>query len=216
MQLIERKFEAMVVFMPHPTIVVFGQTQAGQFPLLLAIGREPNCEGNIVNEVRAFGLNHAPRCCFWNRSRAQLARIGGGVAPQLFNALCQESNARPIIYADSLGICIPYADPEREARRAEWANVPGNAAAHSANVFGHPIINRVSLVIMSGLTQPAVLAQLFQGAVASIEQQCVERDILHQHVRFFGGRVPVNTLDIGLTAQARQLMQHIYAEFEAA
>jgi len=200
----------------HPIIVTFGDTLDGDFHLLLVIGREPNFRGNLVNEAGRFPLNHARHCCFWNRSRAQLARIGGNVAPPVFNTLCQETNACPIIHADSLGICIPYAHPEREARRAEWANVPGNPAAHVANIFGHlAIIKRVSLVIMSGLTQPEVLAHVFQGAVGAIERECAARNIQHEHVGFFGSRVPRYQLDEHLTEQSQQIMHDIYREFEA-
>ena len=174
--------------MPHPTIVTFGQTQEGEFPLLLVIGREPNCEGEVVNEVGSFTLDLTPNCCFWNRSRAQLARIGGNVAPPIFNALCRERNARPIIYADSLGICIQHGDPERDQRRNIWANNQVNVEAHIANIFGHAeIINRVELVILSGLDTYPDTYPVFQGAVASIQQKCEAMQIPSQHVGFFGG-----------------------------
>ncbi len=211
MGLIEMTFETMFVFMAHPTILAFGETLdlMGELQLLLVIGREPNCEDEIVNEVRAFPLNHAPRCCFWNRSRAQLARIGGAVTPHHFKMLRRERKACPIIYADSLGICIPYADPQRDARRTEWANFQENVVAHIANIFSHqPIINRVALVIMSGLNQA-----VFATAIASIVQHCEELNIPYQSIGFFGGRGPNNQLDHPLTPRSRGCLNEIYKSF---
>ena len=193
----------------HPTISTFGQSQTGEFPLLLVIGREPNFEGTVVNEVRSFPLNHAPHCCFWNRSRAQLARIGGHVTSANLKNLCYERDASPLIYADSLGICIPFRDANRDKLRAEWAHGSDRVVAHVTNVFSHAIINRVSLVLLSGLDN----ARHFEGSFALINQKCLALGIPVQPVPFFGARGPTKLLDASLTHQTKQLMESIYNEF---
>ena len=196
--------------MPHPTILTFGETVQRTFPLLLVIGREPNrpLGEEVENTVKHFPLNHDPKCCFWNRSHAQLARIGGNTTAQEFRKLCQISKASPIIYAGSLGICIPNGCRDKDERRWKWVNDPENVIFHIGNIFSHPIIKRVQLAILSGLQ-----AEVFGPVVASMTERFQKSSVLCQPVRFFGSRLSNHNLDADLSPESIRLLHQIYEQF---
>ncbi len=161
--------------------------------------------------VEAFPINHAPNCAFWKRSHAQLARVGGNCPPHEFKRARQAMRASPIIYADSFGTCIPYGNPRRDIHRNSWAANFANVVGHIDNIFGHGIIDRVNLVILSGLDE-----QVFGRAAERIEHICGGRRLHYVRVRFFGSRRSNNDLDNRLTANATDLLSQVYQQFMKA
>lgn len=196
--------------MPHPTIAGFGAFQFRGHRLVLDIGREPNClfGTRIINTVQAFEINHAPRCCYWNRAHAQLARIGGNIKSSEFRMIRTVLNSSPIIFADALPVAIPYGHPDRDQIRQQTAGNIRLLEEHVENIFSNEaVIARVQLVILSGLTQ-----NVFNNAVTRIQQQCALNNIPSVAMPFYGSRCSHDDLDAAIEGHAH-ILEHVFEQF---
>lgn len=166
--------------LPHPAIIAFGDTFAQDFPLILAVGREPSSHEDEVHGLGSYDFRTSPRCGFWNQSYAAVGETVG-LTSRTLKELCVQRRASPLIYADALPITIKNVVTEKRVLRD---GVPAEAiAAHVTHIFSHDeVMARVALVIMSGLESPS-----FTGAVSKFETACESRKIPMISVPFFYG-----------------------------
>ena len=133
-------------------LLSFRGTTDKLFPLILCIGREPNTDKRIINELDSYDFNCHPHCAFWNTSYSVIAQTAGLKIRKLKRA-CNERMSSPIIYADALPGGLKNSVENKPERRK---NIPtAEKKKHVTNVFKFDLINRVEVVLTSGLDGPA-------------------------------------------------------------
>lgn len=188
----------------HPILCLFGASENATFPLILVIGREPNADKPVTNFLGPYDFRLAPRCGFWNTAYGVAARILG-VRTWALKQRCVQQDGSPIVFADALPQGILNHVGGKDVRRATIP--PNDVLRHIDNLFSHkPIMNRVGLVIVSGLGDST-----FALARQSIERQCSERHLPLARVAFF---YPTNTTKIlgQLSAEQREIIGQAFAQ----
>lgn len=189
----------------HPIIVHFGKTDAANFPLILAVGREPNSDQVVVNRVGQYDFRASPRCGFWNISYGMLAREAN-LSTHEFKQLCIRKSGSPLVYADLLPQGLLNRVVDKHVSRSKISDK--DMIDHIANLFSHrQLIDRVQLVILSG-----VQASIFNAARKSVEQRCEKELIPFIHLPFFFG---TNTQKIQqtLTVNDKKRLKLIFDQF---
>ncbi len=192
----------------HPIIVAFEQTLHADFPLILAIGREPNNEGLVENCVGLYDFRLSPRCAFWNTAYAVMARTIGTTTYDL-KQTCIAQQGSPIILADALPQCIPTRVGNKQQLRAVIP--PETVSAHIGNMFSYKaIVARVRLVLLSGLDSAP-----FANARAAIIAQCAQHELPYKAIPFLYG---TNTPKIqqALSKRETAIIRDVFAQFRAA
>jgi len=192
----------------HPIIVAFEQTLQADFPLILAIGREPNNEGLVENCLGLYDFRWSPRCAFWNTAYSVMARTIGTNTYNL-KQQCVAQQGSPIILADALPRCIPTHVGNKQELRA--AIPPETVLAHISNMFSYnEVMARVRLVLPAGLDGVA-----FAGARQAIIQQCTDHCLPYKEIPFL---YPTNTPKIqqALSDSETAIIRNVFAHFRAA
>ena len=179
--------------MEHPNLLLYDKTHESSCPLLLVFGREPNCDGQIINKMGKYDFDKPRRCCFWNRSYARIADAAGFTGWDLKRA-CRQEDSSPIAFADALPICIQYRIAPREKIQTR-RDVPNESVQkHAREVFSHAeVINRVRAVILSGVRVPGT-----DRAERWIMSECRTLGIPVLHAPFFGNRSGNDHFDAAL------------------
>lgn len=192
--------------MAHPIICTFMKTHRASFPLILVIGREPNTKKKITNRVGRYDFREHPHVAFWNISYAVVAGTKGETGHKL-KKRCEKRGVSPIIYADALPIGIKSKMRNKNSVRAQLNEE--DIQRHVNRVFSHhDIINRVRLVIMSGLEE-----SVFEPAPTAIKEQCKERNIRVAQVRFFCGNNK-KKIEEQLDEDTRRKIRKVLTEFK--
>ncbi len=192
----------------HPIIVAFEQTLEADFPLILAIGREPNNEGLVENCVGLYDFRWSPRCAFWNTAYTVMARTIGSNIRDL-KQQCIAQHGSPIILADALPQCIPTRVGNKQQLRAAIPQT--TVSAHIGNMFSYKaVLARVRLVLLSGLDSDP-----FAAARAAIIQQCSDHCLPYKEIPFL---YPTNTPKIqqALSGCETAIIRDVFAQFRAA
>lgn len=164
---------------PHGNLLVYKRTRDFTYPLILVIGREPNTERKVENFVENYDFDLARRCGFWNSSYSLVARKTHFKIARCLKEACREKESSPIIYADALPNGIPHNSQSKGDRRRE--TLPEDISRHVANIFSHrKIIDRVSLVFLSGLDAPE-----FRVAVNAINSRIQDIQVAAITLKFF-------------------------------
>lgn len=164
----------------HPLLQSYGETVERSFPLILAIGREPNTQLPISGDHGCYDFDLAPRCAFWNVSYAMLGRSVGLAVHELKSEV-RARRASPIIYADSLPIGLRNSVKNKKLHRDAIQN--GFGSAHVDRIFAYrPLLDRVSIVLASGLDDG-----VFSESVSRIRGHCEEKGIRYAELPFFYG-----------------------------
>jgi hypothetical protein len=198
----------------HPIILAYRKTESFDSPLVLVIGREPNFEGEIENTVGPYDFDHRDgrKCTFWNRSYGLLARVGGSTSTSAFKGMCRSRLAAPLIYADSLRICLKNSTPKKRERRARETSE--NIEQHARDVFSHKIIARVSLVLICLLTPKQLQTNSgpswYKIATDKIKSICVHRSLLCKELPYLSRNVSVETLAASLGPEVCQVLRDTY------
>ena len=149
----------------HPLLQSYAATVERSFPLILAIGREPNTQLPISGDHGLYDFDLAPRCAFWNVSCGILGRSAGLSVRGLKNE-ARARGASPIIYADSLPIGLKNAVTDKQKHRRTIDR--GLGSAHIDRIFAYrPLLDRVTVVLASGLTD-----SVFAESVSRIRELC--------------------------------------------
>lgn len=164
----------------HPALIGFDQTFERDFPLIMAVGREPSSDEEAVYGLGHYDFRSSPNCGFWNISYGMVAAAVGLKTYDL-KRLCVAQRSSPLIYADASPITIKNAVADKATLRAA---VPDEAVAgHVAHIFSHEaVIQRVGVVLLSGLKAPG-----FRRSVAYFQAACDARGIPCVEVPFFYG-----------------------------
>lgn len=153
----------------HPIICSYGCAAAATYDLILVIGREPNSDHEVVNQIGTYDFCTAPHCGFWNASYALAARTVG-LLPAEFKHLCRQHNGSPLLYADALPQGLLNSTPDKCRRRK---SIPETLIReHIENIFSHSIVDRVKLLILSGIAGP-----VFKTSRDLIGAECHKRGI---------------------------------------
>jgi len=134
-------------------ILVFGDTEARDFPLILFVGREPNDDKPMIKELGKYDFD-APehnRCTFWNMAYRLVADANGqddSLTTRELKTKCADSGDSPIAFADisprPLKSRMLMKTMERQRVSEE------EFRAHAEAIIHHTIMKRVKLVLLSG------------------------------------------------------------------
>ncbi|HSH79123.1 MAG TPA: hypothetical protein VLA19_11405 [Herpetosiphonaceae bacterium] len=189
----------------HPILSVFGETEQRDYPLLLIVGREPNGNTPMTNEVGPYDFRIHSRCGFWNTSYAMVARAVGLKTFQ-FKRRCVSLGGSPIVYTDALPQCVPNAVADKWSSRASITT--DVIHQHIDNTFSHTrLLSRVKLVILSGLDHP-----VFEMSCRLIEQRCRELELRCIRLPFFHG-MHSRTIHGALKEVDRELIRNVVNDF---
>lgn len=181
----------------HPCISYYGaRTLCSTFPLLLVIGREPNCAQPVSRHVGTYDFAASPKCGFWNASYS----LAAATSPQALTARglkesCSAKSASPILYADALPSGL--LNSVRDKRTPRLAVSSEAIDEHVASVLSHDhLIGRVKLVLLSGLHAD------FCRSVTAYRKQ-------------LSGGIRVKALDFFVNSNARRLRAALAADADA-
>ena len=225
----------------HGILLSFGTTIDHAFPLILIIGREPNTDLRIVNDLGKYDFREAPHCGFWNTSYGTIARIGAGSTLPAVSAAqaANQTEAHPPHSADAQRLknktlttrqlkqlCvlkqsspIIYADAlpiglkYHVVGKHDYRSqiAPETIHQHIANIFAHTILIDRVRLVLTSGLQD----QAFERAKHWIEHICQERHTAIMHLPFFyGNNTPkiLTALDDG----CRHVIKEIVDKFRRA
>lgn len=161
----------------HAWLQSYADTIHRKFPLVLAIGREPNTDLPISGDHGLYDFDAAPRCAFWNVSYGLLGSCAGLTVRELKDAARRRRSA-PIIYADSLPIGLKNEIVDKRRHRfVDEALVQ----EHISRIFGfRTLLDRVRVVLVSGLND-----DVFRSSVSEIRQRCIHLGMDYAEMPFF-------------------------------
>jgi hypothetical protein len=188
----------------HPIIICFGDTATANYPLILIVGREPNSDHPVCNEVGTYDFRKAPQCGFWNASYALAARQVNLTSAQL-KRRCIELNGSPLLYADAMPQGLLNAVPNKGRRRRGFTDK--ELQDHVSRIFEKPIIKRVKLVILSGLEH-----RVFEPSRQRFEELCGERSIQRANLPFFSNQ-NAPRINQQLDAESQRQIAVVVSEF---
>ena len=198
----------------HPCLSYYGSsTLAASFPLLMFVGREPNCSQPVSSAVGPYNFAaklHGPKTAFWNLSYGFAATFATPASTgAALKQRCIAADASPIIYADAVpvGLAAGAAAAQRAAHRA--AINGAQAQAHVQAVFSHAsLISRVRLVVLSGLEGA------YRPAAVEYLNECKRRNMAAIEIRFlFGNNMPTIREQFASNPVAANLMAKTMAAF---
>ena len=132
----------------HPVLLVYQNTAAFSFPLILAIGREPNSSGAIGELVGKYDWRRHPRG-FWATANEVVAETVRLEARE-YKSECQRRNASPVAIANAMPRCAEEGSRQQSNRRS--STTLDEIRQHLGNLFKHTdILNRVRCVWLCGL-----------------------------------------------------------------
>ena len=169
--------------MSHPLMYVLGETQKFQFPLILVIGREPNCDGPCEDSIgimcnSEFG---SMKSGVWATAYTQIAKqcIGNKATAGLLKKICFAKNASPIVFSNALPIAILNRTKNKNEIRD--ACQEDNISRHISKIFGAVIASRYGLVVQHG----ACGSRKTQLAAKLIEKICKDINLPYCSSPFF-------------------------------
>ena len=194
--------------MSHPLMYVLGDTEKKDFPLILTIGREPNYDDVLVDEI--WKLNNDQFASMsggvWVTAYTQFAKqyIGEAGNSSYLKKICFEKNCSPIIFTNAFPIGISNEVQDKASIRSKLINIiPG----HINNLFSKDIIKRVRLVVHHGSdnSEPSLLAK------KNIQDKCEKLGITYCSTAFFYNG---NSASIQLSLKAvRSEIQALFTSF---
>lgn len=188
----------------HPLILAHSQTYDRKFPLILVVGREPNNSSVSNGEIGLYDFVKHSRCAFWNVAFSIFGKINGLQCKETKNEFLRRK-ASPILFTDA----IPQGIENTVSKKHDLRNAHlKSTTEHVDAIFKHnDVINRVSLVLLTGLNDP-----MYYEFKKEIEKRLLEFEIPVKEVPFF---YPTNTPKIldCLTVGDRQLFQRVYKNY---
>ena len=194
--------------MSHPLMYVSGGTQEYEFPLILAIGREPNYDEDIDDAVGIINDEEFRSMSggVWVTAYTQFAKqcFGNKATSRQLKNICFEKNASPIVFANAFPITIPNSVTNKaELRNKLIAGFP----AHIAKIFNKPLSRRFGLVVQHGADKTEASAL----ATELIVSECGKRGIPYCSSPFFyngnSGKIQ------SALSEVAPVIQSIFAQF---
>ena len=133
----------------HPLIVVYGNTQKEDFPLILVVGREPNNNVPFDDSVGNYDFEKAPRCNFWNTAYKVVADTNGINVRELKDS-CKKNKSSILAFTDLSPRPLLIRVKNKEKQRSQISKKEFDN--HILKIFSkNEIINRVGIIILSGV-----------------------------------------------------------------
>jgi hypothetical protein len=137
--------------MSHPLMYVLGDTEEKDFPLVLTIGREPNYDDILTDDIGKIDISEFSSMSggVWVTAYTQFAKqyVGEKGTSGFLKNLCFEKNASPIVFTNAFPMGIPQEVSDKTGIREKLINLIPD---HISNLFSKEIIKRVKLVIHHG------------------------------------------------------------------
>lgn len=194
--------------MSHPLMYVLGKTQEDKFPLILVMGREPNCDGRLDDSIAIMpdGFK-SMRSGVWVTAYTQIAKqyCGDKATAGDLKKICFERDASPIVFSNALPMAIPHSVKNKEKIRNELSEK--DICDHIAKIFENPIAKRFRLVIQHGAYSLGLIAL----AAKLIEQGCKRRSIPYCSSPFFWNGHSKKIQEC--LSKDRHIIQNIFGEF---
>ncbi len=163
--------------MSHPLMYVLGdKTLAENFPLILIIGREPNCDEPLNDSVDLINPDEfrSMRSGVWIVAYSQIGRqlapsqTGGQLKHRLLAC-----NASPIAFTNMYPVGISSTRPRKQAARDAIPLV--DIEAHMQRILQTPLMNRVKLVI----NHSGCISSNTMGALWRLKEHCLHNGIIY-------------------------------------
>jgi hypothetical protein len=138
----------------HPLISVYGRASEGNFPLILIVGREPNDTIEMGRDVGPYDFDCHPRTGFWNIAYKLVGEVDG-VSVKELKSDCRERASSVLIFADVSSTPILSKLPKAKIRKLTLTDY----SDHLQQILSNTILDRVELVILSGLSNPSYANQ---------------------------------------------------------
>lgn len=142
-------FFILLQTMTHPAILTFGQTTQKKFPLIMIVGREPNNSTMSDSTIGNYDFKKYSNCAFWNIAFSLFGHCNSKNTNEIKQTF-KNSNCSPIIFTDA----SPKGIPNIETNKRQFRNtLTHQDFDHQIEViFNNPLITRVKLIFLSGLT----------------------------------------------------------------
>ena len=138
----------------HPLLLGYNQTFEYSFPLILIIGREPNTDSVSDGSLGYYDFLEVPRCAFWNVAFNILGQANGVNTKEIKQCFLKH-RASPIVFADAFPSGIKNVVADKFSIRKLKIEL---AEQQTAALFNNTqVIERVKLVILSGLENPVYM-----------------------------------------------------------
>ncbi len=168
----------------HPIISLYRDTKEGSFPLILIIGREPNDEMKMSDEVGEYNFDKKP-VPFWNLPYDLLGSIINKTRKE-FQDICREKQSSPIAFADISSCPIRSASNDKQTIRKAFTTK--DYIDHLRIIASKNVFKRVKLVVFSGLDYPNWAIKRFGDAVKEVSSEWREGGLTIFSARFFTWR----------------------------
>ena len=152
----------------HPIISLYGDTEALRFPLILVIGREPNDDLKMGDEVGPYDFMKAPHTGVWNTAY-KLVASSRGMSIARFKKLCRNRGNSVLAFADVSPFTIPNGVKNKAEIRSRYGTE--DYVKHVKDIMVKKVFGRVQMVILSGLENSRYI-----GAVKEIEGECASQE----------------------------------------
>lgn len=176
----------------HPCLSYYGGTRTRSFPLMLVVGRAPNCAQDVDhNQAGPYHFITGQIAAFWSTSYSFAARHHPNaphVTGRQFREECIGLNVSPLVYADALPRGVVNGN-DVGAAAASLTQV--EIEQHVDAVFSlhfDDLLARVGLVILSGLRTGVAKGSLQLGWAADrYQHHCRKRNVACAELPFFFG-----------------------------
>lgn len=193
----------------HPLICLYKDTIKKNFPIILIFGREPNNEVPFYNEIGLYDFDEKPKTGFWNISYKLVGDLHNLSVKELKDK-CKSKESSILAYTDCSPCPIP-SNISNYRKKKIRQNIPTNEIEnHIEDIFSKEIINRVKLIILSGVS-----GEDFRKSVDLIKNKCEERKIKSTEVLFFhGNNYPKIYQKIKSDNDAKSIIKEIFNKWE--
>ena len=192
-------------------ILYLGKTLELRFPLILILGREYNSssinngKGDVIYKVADYDFNKSRHSTFWNRAYGFVGRCYG----EAIKRHCRNKEASPIIFSNSLPHAIKdvISTPKKDRLRMQ---IPEQSiSSHVENMFNQHIINRVRIVVLSGIGDNSIYGK----ATSKIITKCKERKIPYFAMEYLASRLSNEKIDGSVSQADKERIRNIVKSF---
>ena len=171
--------------MSHPLMYLLGDTEKTEFPLILTVGREPNCDDILTDNIGQIDKSEFSSMPggVWVTAYTQFAKqyIGEKGTSGFLKSICFEKDCSPIVFTNAFPMGIPQEVSDKASIRKKLVS---SIPEHINNLFSKEIISRVKLVVHHGSDQ----SEASSLASKLIREKCTNIGIPYCSTAFFDNR----------------------------
>ena len=171
--------------MSHPLMYVLGDTESQEFPIILTIGREPNYDDVLTDDIGQIDAHEFASMSggVWVTAYTQLAKqyVGEQGTSSFLKKICFEKNASPIVFTNAFPMGILQEISDKAIIREQLISL---LPKHINNLFSKEIVSRAKLVIHHGSDD----SEASSLASKLIQEKCTSLGVPYCSTAFFHNR----------------------------